>query len=147
MRVVRLHFYAVTLASTIALHAFAKHAVAQDHHHPAGLETQLHEKFYSTWFMPDEPTKSCCNKADCYFKMVCGTHAEERMEYTFPFLGKRWSVVGTIPMDVTTFACRRLQLPTTRLTPCSVSPWEAAYDVQRHLLTGPAPPVVPATAV
>jgi hypothetical protein len=40
-------------------------------------------------------------------------------------------------MDVTTFACRRLQLPTTRLTPCSVSPWEAAYDVQRHLLKRP----------
>ena len=27
---------------------------------------QLHEKFYSTWFMPDEPDMSCCNKADCY---------------------------------------------------------------------------------
>ena len=66
MRQVRLHFYAVTLAGTIALHASAKHAVAQDHHHQAGLETQLHEKFYSTWFMPDEPTKSCCDKADCY---------------------------------------------------------------------------------
>ncbi len=26
----------------------------------------MHEKFYSTWYMPDEPTKSCCNKADCY---------------------------------------------------------------------------------
>ena len=26
----------------------------------------LHEKFYSTWFMPDEPHKSCCNNADCY---------------------------------------------------------------------------------
>ena len=66
MRLVRLHVYAVTFAGTIALHAFAKHAVAQDHHHPAGLETQLHEKFYSTWFMPDQPKQSCCNKADCY---------------------------------------------------------------------------------
>ena len=26
----------------------------------------MHEKFYSTWFMPDAPTRSCCNKADCY---------------------------------------------------------------------------------
>ena len=26
----------------------------------------LHEQFYSTWFMPDEPNKSSCNKADCY---------------------------------------------------------------------------------
>src|SRR5947199_5801165 len=41
-------------------------AVAQEHRvHPAA-DLPLHEKFYSTWFMPDEPTKSCCNKADCY---------------------------------------------------------------------------------
>jgi len=33
--------------------------------HPV-LDLPIHEKFYSTWFMPDEPTKSCCNKADCY---------------------------------------------------------------------------------
>ena len=66
MRLFRLYFCGVILAGITALHPFAKHAVAQDHHHPAGLETQLHEKFYSTWFMPDEPSKSCCNKADCY---------------------------------------------------------------------------------
>lgn len=40
-------------------------AAAQEHHHPKADEA-LHEKFYSTWYMPDEPTKSCCNKADCY---------------------------------------------------------------------------------
>src|ERR1700730_5186936 len=39
--------------------------LAQEHHHPAPA-LALHEKFYSTWFMPDEPNKSCCNKADCY---------------------------------------------------------------------------------
>jgi hypothetical protein len=26
----------------------------------------LHEKFYSTWHMPDHPNASCCNDADCY---------------------------------------------------------------------------------
>lgn len=26
----------------------------------------LHEKFYSTWHMPDNPSLSCCNSADCY---------------------------------------------------------------------------------
>jgi hypothetical protein len=26
----------------------------------------LHEGFYSTWHMPDNPTLSCCNSADCY---------------------------------------------------------------------------------
>ena len=39
--------------------------LAQERHHPAA-DMALHEKFYSTWFMPDEPNKSCCNKADCY---------------------------------------------------------------------------------
>lgn len=33
--------------------------------HPAH-DMPLHEKFYSNWFMPDQPNKSCCNKADCY---------------------------------------------------------------------------------
>jgi hypothetical protein len=69
MRATRLLFDSLTFAAAlVALGAFAKSAMAQDHHHhhPAGLETLLHEKFYSTWFMPDEPTKSCCNKADCY---------------------------------------------------------------------------------
>lgn len=36
-------------------------------------DTDLHEKFYSTRYMPDNPIRSCCNKADCYpteIKMV-----------------------------------------------------------------------------
>lgn len=41
-------------------------AAAQEQHtHPAA-DMPIHEKFYSTWYMPDEPSKSCCNKADCY---------------------------------------------------------------------------------
>jgi hypothetical protein len=39
--------------------------LAQERHHPPE-HMQLHEKFYSTWFMPDDPRRSCCNKADCY---------------------------------------------------------------------------------
>jgi hypothetical protein len=79
MRPARSFFYVLSLAgASVALQASATDAVAQDHHHgqhhataqdhahPPGLETQLHEKFYSTWYMPDEPAKSCCNKADCY---------------------------------------------------------------------------------
>ena len=42
----------------------ASTATAQ-HYHPPQDEA-LHEKFYSTWYMPDNPAKSCCNKADCY---------------------------------------------------------------------------------
>lgn len=35
------------------------------HAHPAE-DDALHEKFYSTWYMPDNPSRSCCNKMDCY---------------------------------------------------------------------------------
>jgi hypothetical protein len=38
---------------------------AQQHRHPP-QDTAVHERFYSTWYMPDNPRKSCCNKADCY---------------------------------------------------------------------------------
>ena len=34
-------------------------------HHPP-RDMPLHEKFYSTWHMPDHPSTSCCNDADCY---------------------------------------------------------------------------------
>ena len=47
-------------------------AAAQHHNHPP-QDTDLHEKFYSTWYMPDNPIRSCCNRADCYpteIKMV-----------------------------------------------------------------------------
>ena len=40
-------------------------AAAAPRHHPP-QDIQLHEKFYSTWHMPDHPTQSCCNMADCY---------------------------------------------------------------------------------
>jgi hypothetical protein len=26
----------------------------------------IHEKFYSTWMMPDHPTASCCSLQDCF---------------------------------------------------------------------------------
>jgi hypothetical protein len=34
------------------------------HHHPG--ESTLVDMFYSTWFRPDIPSSSCCNKKDCY---------------------------------------------------------------------------------
>ena len=58
-------------------------ALAQDHRHHPPEHMQLHEKFYSTWYMPDEPTRSCCNKADCYpteIKYVDGTIYAKRRE-------------------------------------------------------------------
>jgi hypothetical protein len=57
----------------------------QDHtarHHP--LQDQLlHEKFYATWHMPDNPNTSCCNEADCYptvIKYVDGNVYAKRRE-------------------------------------------------------------------
>ena len=65
MRLARLLLYATALLSILVLcHVLVRSAAAQHSHPPQ--DVQLHEKFYSTWFMPDEPTKSCCNKADCY---------------------------------------------------------------------------------
>jgi len=40
------------------------HDAAHRQHPPQDQE--LHEKFYSTWHMPDNPSLSCCNNADCY---------------------------------------------------------------------------------
>ena len=56
-------------------------AVAQHHHPPQ--DQALHEKFYSTWYMPDNPTSSCCNNADCYpteIKYVGGSIYARRRE-------------------------------------------------------------------
>lgn len=56
------------MRAALALLALTAPALAQDashRSHPAA-DMPLHEKFYSNWFMPDQPTKSCCNKADCY---------------------------------------------------------------------------------
>jgi hypothetical protein len=54
----------LTLA-LLLLYPLAHAQDVQHRHHPAA-DLPLHEKFYNGWYMPDEPTKSCCNKADCY---------------------------------------------------------------------------------
>jgi hypothetical protein len=51
-------------------------------HHPP-QDMALHEKFYSTWHMPDNPAASCCNNADCYpteIKYVDGNIYAKRRE-------------------------------------------------------------------
>lgn len=60
----RPHIPAIVIA-VLALLAITTAAYPQEHKHPPA-DVPLHEKFYSTWYMPDQPTKSCCNKADCY---------------------------------------------------------------------------------
>jgi hypothetical protein len=39
-------------------------AIAQEHHHPP-QDQAIHERFYSTWMMPDNRTMSCCHNKDC----------------------------------------------------------------------------------
>jgi hypothetical protein len=52
---------AIAFFITIAIGA----ASAQERRHPPQDE-QLHNQFYATWMMPDNPKRSCWNKADCY---------------------------------------------------------------------------------
>src|SRR3981081_3371643 len=59
-----MHFFCIVcLVATLGLTLPAK---AEKTQHPPPQDVQLHEKFYSTWYMPDNPAKSCCNKSDCY---------------------------------------------------------------------------------
>ncbi|GLR99610.1 hypothetical protein [Bradyrhizobium liaoningense] len=55
----------VLLGSTATVRAQeAGHDAVHRRHPPQ--DQALHEKFYSTWHMPDNPSVSCCNSADCY---------------------------------------------------------------------------------
>src|SRR6266540_3715831 len=71
----------LAVAALLLAFPFSK-ALTQEHRHPPQDEP-LHEKFYSTWYMPDNPSRSCCNKADCYpteIKMLGGTIYARRRE-------------------------------------------------------------------
>jgi len=61
---------------------------AERHHPPQ--DQALHEKFYSTWRMPDNPAVSCCNNADCYptdIKYIDGRlYAKRREDGKFIFV-------------------------------------------------------------
>jgi hypothetical protein len=45
--------------------ADARQGLDAQRHHPS-QDQPLHETFYSKWHMPDNPSASCCNEADCY---------------------------------------------------------------------------------
>jgi hypothetical protein len=47
-------------------------AIAQEGHHPL-RDQAIHERFYSTWMMPDNRSVSCCHNQDC-------SPAEARLE-------------------------------------------------------------------
>ena len=35
------------------------------HNHHPPQDQDIHERFYSTWMMPDHPDQSCCQSKDC----------------------------------------------------------------------------------
>jgi len=41
-------------------------ANAQEQHQHPKQDEEIHNRFYSTWMMPDDPHRSCCNRRDCY---------------------------------------------------------------------------------
>jgi hypothetical protein len=82
LRVIMLPTVGHRVAVLVLLLAFYRAAFAQHHNHPP-QDIALHERFYSTWMRPDNPSTSCCNKQDCYpaeFKLVGGTWFAKRRE-------------------------------------------------------------------
>lgn len=60
----------------------ARQGLDTQRHHPS-QDQPLHETFYSKWHMPDNPSASCCNEADCYpteIKFVDGKICAKRRE-------------------------------------------------------------------
>lgn len=55
----------VLLGSAATVQAQETRDGAVHRQHPV-QDQALHEKFYSTWHMPDNPSLSCCSSADCY---------------------------------------------------------------------------------
>ena len=53
------------LLAVIAAMAMLVPAIGQEIHHHEG-QSEAVDRFYSTWMMPSDPTRSCCNTIDCY---------------------------------------------------------------------------------
>lgn len=51
---------------TGSLFAFTAWGQGMPHRSHPPQDMPLHERFYSGWMMPDNPTRSCCNQMDCY---------------------------------------------------------------------------------
>jgi len=100
---------------------------------PSPQDEALHEKFYSTWYMPDNPAKSCCNKADCYrprsnMSAATSTAAPEDGNY---ILIPAWKIERNRDNpDGRNHLCAPSPTLPTRPTPYSASHWEAAHEVR-----------------
>ena len=117
------------------------------HHHHPPQDQPLHEMFYSKWHMPDNPSASCCNEADCYpteIKFVDGNIYAKRAGKTgstFSFRPKRWSETETILMAGTIYAPHHPAHSAHRI-PSTASRWEARHEIHLDQWQD-TPPAIP----
>jgi hypothetical protein len=52
------------VVASLVVVLFSVKVSAQEHRHPP-QDSTIHEKFYSTWMMPDNRAVSCCHDEDC----------------------------------------------------------------------------------
>lgn len=97
--------------------AVSQEGVTTEHRHP-DKDMALHEKFYSTWMRPDNPTLSCCSNHDCYpteARRVNGHWEALRRE------DKQWIKIPDSKVE------RNRDMPDAQAHLCAVSPNEMYY--------------------
>ena len=108
---------------------------AAQHRHPPE-DQALHEKFYSTWYMPDNPNSSCCNDADCYpteIKNVGGNiYARRREDGKYIPIPPQKVERNRDNPDGRNHLALHHRTASSQLTPCSASRWEAAHEIRRR---------------
>jgi hypothetical protein len=90
-------------------------AKAQDHHHPP-QDVLLHEKFYSTWYMPETrarvaaTSKTATQPKSNTLGRVCSLGGA-KTGHGWSFQRKKSSAIETIRMAAITSACHRRTIP------------------------------------
>jgi hypothetical protein len=111
----------------------AGHGQAALHHHPP-QDQLLHEKFYSTWHMPDNPSVSCCNETDCSpteVKYVDGElYAKRREDGTYIPVPPQKVERNRDNPDGRTTSARPRPVSSTHPIPCSASPWGVPHEIR-----------------
>jgi hypothetical protein len=110
---------------------FVVSPAAAQHRHPPQDEA-LHEKFYSTWYMPDNLARSCCNNADCYpteIEYVGGNiYAKRREDGKCILIPPQKVERNRDNPDGRNHLCAAPPTSFYPPTPCSAFHWEAAHE-------------------
>jgi hypothetical protein len=103
------------------------------HHHPP-RDQLLHEEFYSTWHMPDNPSVSCCNDADCYpteIKYVeSNIYAKRREDGEYIRIPPEKVERNRDNPHGRNHICAPRRMSCTAPTPFSASHWEASHEIR-----------------